>query len=227
MDRRTQHDFKIMADTVNKEVALRQLENALGEQFYLLVQGAKFRINLARRYGLDSAAFTNYNAKYVPLVNAWWKKEVGYETLNEKVKGTKGIIFGGDLMLNDFYYSASLPKLDQVLAKYNADKVVKGIGWIMLAVWAIVAIAALVTAAKIVDDLTTTAQEKEALMKTTQDTCKNLNLSPDQCANLINNTQEQASDTSGGIGTTLKWGAIIVGGFFILKETGILKPKAA
>ena len=201
-----------MAQATEKQV--RDLETAMNEQFYYLVQGAAFRIAIARKYGLESEAFKKYNAVFVPLVKSWILREVKYELENIK-HGVTGIISSGDLKANDFYYSEKLPVLTELVKKWNIEKT-SGIGFIPLLIWAVVAIVAAFTAATITDDLTTTTQEKEELLRTTQQTAKELGLTPEQAAGLITQTQAEASQ--GGITDVLKWGLLGVSAILVLPQ---------
>lgn len=197
------------------EQQVKNLERALTEQFYYLVQGAAFRIAIARKYGLDSEAFKKYNLVFVPLVRKWILRDIKYERENLK-HGIKGIIASGDLKANDFYYSAELPKLVELVKKWNAEITTSGIGFIPLLIWAALAIVAAFTAVTITDDLTTTTQEKEELLRTTQQTAKELGLTPEQAAGLITQTQEEAS--KGGITETIKWIALLAAGVIIVPQ---------
>lgn len=198
------------------EQQVKDLERALTEQFKNLVDAAAFRIAVARKYGLDSAAFKKYNNFFVPIVKKWIVKEVKYERANLQ-QGIKGIIASGDLKANDFYYSAQLPKLQALVKKFNAEKITSGIGFIPLLVWAAIAIIGLFTAEEVVDDLTTTTQEKAELMKQTQETAAALGLTPEQASAMISQTQAEASQGS-GIGDTVKWAVAGVAAIFILPK---------
>jgi hypothetical protein len=83
-------------------------------------------------------------------------------------------------------------------------------------IWAVVWIIGFFTAEKVVDDLTTTTQEKEELMKTTQDTCAKLNLTKEQCAAMISQTQSEASSGT-GIGDMIKMGLYVLLGYGVYK----------
>lgn len=200
-----------MAQATEKQV--RDLERVLGEQFFLLVQGAEFRINLARKYGLKSNAFKKYSEAYTKILRKWITKEVKYE--RELLKtGVKGIIASGKIKFEDFFYSKELPKLIAAAKKWNTENTTIGrmhenLGFIPLLIWAVIAIVSAFSATVIVDDLTTTAEEKQELMEVTAQTIKDLNLTPQQASALLEQTQEQASSTGGGgIMNIVKWGLI-------------------
>lgn len=197
------------------------LEKAMTEQFKNLVDGATFRIMVARKFGLQSPAFKKYNNFFVPIVKKWIIREVKYERELLK-KGIKGIIASGDLKADDFYISASLPKLIALVKKWNKETTTSGIGFIPLLIWAVIAIIGLFTAQEVVDDLTTTTEEKMDLMKQTQETAKELGLTPEQASGLISQTQQEASAGS-GFGDMFKWIALLAAGAFILPQ--VLKPS--
>lgn len=204
-----------MAQATKEQITA--LEKAQLLLFYHLVKAAAFRIGVAREFGLDSPQFIKFNAKFVPIVKSWVQREVKYERELLK-KQIYGIIASGDLKYEDFFYSAALPKLNALVKKWAPDQI-GGIGEpITLAlIWAAIAIFGFWTAKEVVDDLTTTTQEKEALLKATQDTAKELGLTPEQAAGLISQTQAEASKGS-GIGDTLQtlamWG---IGGFIVVQ----------
>ena len=208
-----------MADATDQQV--KDLEAAMTDQFYMLATAAALRIAIARKYGLTDPAFIDYNAKYVPLVKSWILREVPYEQENLK-QGIKGIIASGELVFDDFFLSASLPKLVALTKKFNVDGTTSGIGFIPLLIWAVIAIVGFFSAARITDDLTSTTKDKEALMKTTAETAAKLNLTPAQAQSLITTTQAEATAAStaasGGIADTLKWGALALGAVFILPK---------
>lgn len=212
------------------EAQVKALETALIEQFFNLVQGARFRINLARMADpnkpLDQyEPFTSYNDVYLPLVQNWLKMEYQYEKTSFDNNGVKGIILSGQLQPEDFFYSSSLPKLDALVAKFDAEKTTNGIGFIPLLIWAVIAIIGFFTAEHIADDLTSATKDKTALLDKTAQTCKDLNLTATQCNAMISQTQAEASTSGDSIFTYLKWGIGIFAAYKLAEVTGILKPK--
>lgn len=84
---------------------------------------------------------------------------------------------------------------------------ISGIGIIPLIVWGVIAIVGAFTAYEITDQLTTTAEEKADLLKATETTLKELNITGQQAASIINSTQQQATEGSGifsGVGSIMK-----------------------
>ena len=77
-------------------------------------------------------------------------------------------------------------------------KGVCGIGIIPLIVWGVIALIAAFTAYEIINETTTTAQEKAELLKQTEKTLKELNITGNEAANIINSTQAQASESGKG-----------------------------
>jgi len=100
------------------EAQINELKNAHWDLFSELIKGAKFRVELARQYGLNSPGFLDFNSKYIPLVQNWLARELEMEYVFERNTGKKGMVLSGDLGADDFFISASLPKLDQL--KENA-----------------------------------------------------------------------------------------------------------
>lgn len=204
-----------MANATQAQVSA--LEKALAEQFYWLVQAAAFRIGLARKFGIDGEPFLKFNDKFSKLVKSWVGREVKYERALIK-KGIYGIIATGDLDVNDFFYSASLPKLDMLVKKWDAEpKTQQGTGFIPLLIWAAIALIGYFTVTEVVDDLTTTTQEKAELMESTKKTAQELGLTPEQAAGIISQTQAEASQGS-GLGDTVKWGIAAVAAAFIVPK---------
>ena len=202
------------------EQQIKDLEKALTQQFFNLVQGARFRINLARlgdptKPLSANEQFVNYSNVLQTLVDSWLRRETKYEVQLLK-HGIKGLVSSGDLKRNDFFYAESLPKLDMLVKKYDAQKGIQGIGFIPLLIWAVIAISGFFTAKEIADDFTTTTQEKEQLMTTTAQTCKELGLSPEQCNAMISQTQSEAGSGGGLLDKLLLFGAIVLGGIFIV-----------
>lgn len=138
---------------------------------------------------------------------------------------------------------AGIPKVDRDITKYflnpkteaqlidQAKKYMKpgekenqifgvlmgGMGFIPLIIWGVIALAAAYTATSIVDEINTTAEEKQDLLKQTESTLKDLNVTGAQAASIISSTQEQATTGSGlmgGFGSLIKWAGI---GFVLYK----------
>lgn len=72
-----------------------------------------------------------------------------------------------------------------------------GLGFIPLLIWGVIAISAFFTAAYIISKTTVTVADKEHLLATTAQTLKDLNIPPDKAAQIISETQQQASDGNG------------------------------
>ena len=105
---------------------------------------------------------------------------------------------------------------------------IKGIGFIILIIWAVILLAAFFTAAYIVDKTNVTVKDREDLLKQTEETAKRLGLSPAQTAALITSTQQSATPPSGGMfsGLLPKVGlGLGLAAFFLFKQ--FTKPKTA
>jgi len=211
-----------MANATQAQV--KALDAAMMDLFYHLVSAASFRIAIASKYGMNSAQFKKYNSVFVSIVRKWVLREVKYERQLLK-KHIKGIISSGDLIVTDFYTMGKLPKLISLLKKWNADKTQSGIGFIPILVWAVIALAGFFSATVIVDDLTTTTQERAELLRVTQQTARDLGLSPEQAQALIMDTQKEATKSSGGLGDTVTNIALGLGVLFVGWQ--VLKPAKA
>ena len=74
-----------------------------------------------------------------------------------------------------------------------------GIGIIPLIIWGVIAIVGAVSAAYIVSRLSVTTQDRVDLLQATKQTCIDLNLTPDQCANIVTSTQQEETHNSQGV----------------------------
>lgn len=103
---------------------------------------------------------------------------------------------------------------------------IKGIGFIILIIWAVILLAAFFTAAYIVDKTNVTVADREDLLKQTEATAKRLGLNPTQTAALITSTQASATPESGGMfsGLLPKVG-LGLAAFFLFKQ--MTKPKTS
>lgn len=101
--------------------------------------------------------------------------------------------------LMSLFFSKSNERQLADMVKKMFDTPPKQLGFIPLLIWAVIAIVAAFTAYEIVNETTTTAQEKADLLKQTESTLKELNIPPSQAAAIITSTQQQATETGGGI----------------------------
>ena len=103
------------------------------------------------------------------------------------------------------------------------------IGIIPLIIWGVVAIVSAISAAYVVNRLTTTTQDRQDLLKSAEQTCKDLNLTAQQCADVVQTTQKEESKNSegvtdaakavtGGIKGMLLYGGLGLGLLFFLKN---------
>lgn len=88
-------------------------------------------------------------------------------------------------------------------------------------VWAIVVLVGFFTAAKIVDDMNTTAEEQAELVNATADFCKKNNLSPEDCKLMLKQQTQSLSDANatslgGGIVKYLLIAAALYFGYTII-----------
>lgn len=201
--------------------------------FVSLVIANSLWLNLPGKYGFDP------KKKDTPQYKAWIK-------MGQEIAHTLGSWGTRQLKLQTAPDNA-VPKIDNAVftsffkpdkKKWLTDQALKmikpgtagaGLGFIPLLIWGVIALIAFFSAAYIIDETTTTAQEKEHLLKTTADTLKELNIPPDKAASIISETQTQASEntgllnsvTGGGLNKLLLPAAIV---FFLLMNK---KNKAA
>lgn len=133
-----------------------------------------------------------------------------------------------------FLKKADRQKLnDYVLKQFVKEGTAgKGLGFIPLLIWGVIALVGFLTAAYVIDETTTTTQEKEELLKTTKETLKELNIPPDKAAQIISDTQEQASKNSGllnsitGGGSGLLLPAALIVAFLLINKKSSAKAAA-
>ena len=216
-----------MAQPTEKQVA--ELETIMMQQFHSLVQGARFRINLSRLADPDKPlsqdkTFMDYANAYRALLKKWVDREVMIEKELLKV-GIKGVIASGNLRINDFFTIAGLKRVEAILQTINKEKAPEPtIGFIPLLIWAVLGLATLFTAVTITDAVTTTAQEKEDLMKTTLAVCEKLKLSQAQCNRMISTTQAQLKSKSKGFLDKLIFPAVALGALYLVTTTKRITP---
>lgn len=119
-------------------------------------------------------------------------------------------------------------KYDPMFNPMGEYKTISGIGIIPLIIWAVIALIAAYTATQIADHFNTTAKERSDLLAQTTATLKDLGITGEQAANIINQTQSSSPSGgglfSGGFTSLLMWGAIAYGTYKIVIEP---KSKAA
>lgn len=208
------------------EEQVKKLERDHKAQFVDLVLANKLFISLLPKLKGKSKTSKEYIAmlafgkKIAQLAGKWYARQWKFEQKAGVPKADKDI-------MKYFLQPANQDKLiAQAKAflspgkKENQILSIYGIGIVPLIVWGVMALIAAFTAYEIVDELNTTAEEKTDLLKQTESTLKDLNITGAQAANIISSTQEQASEGSTGFsfGKLLMWGALAWGGYeFIVK----------
>jgi hypothetical protein len=103
------------------------------------------------------------------------------------------------------------------------------IGIIPLIIWGVIVLAAAISAAYVVNRLTVSTKDREELLAKTEQTCKDLNLTPEQCANMVTATQheetqnaqgvtEAANAVGGGLMKIVLFGTVIYFGFQLINS---------
>lgn len=214
-----------------------KLEREHKGQFVDLVLANKLFLSLLPKIAGKSKTSKEYKAvealgkKIIKLITSWYKRQRNYEL--------KAGVPKMDAKL--FSYFLNPKTQDKVLAQAKAFLVpggkgnqilsIYGMGIIPLIIWGAIALIAAFTAYEITDELTTTAEEKGELLEQTKLTLKDLNISGQQAANIIQDTQQQATEGSGvmgGFGSILKLAPWAIGlwaanEFFIKPQRNVAK----
>lgn len=209
-----------------------KLEREHKGQFVDLVLANKLFLSLLPKIAGKSKTSKEYKAvealgkKIIQLITSWYKRQLKYEQKAGVPKMDKNL----------FTYFLNPKTQDKVLAQAKAFLVpggkgnqilsIYGMGIVPLIIWGAIALIAAFTAYEITDELNTTAEEKADLLKQTQATLKDLNVTGQQAANIIQDTQQQATEGSGvfgGFGSILKLAPWAIG-IWAVNEF-VLKPQ--
>ena len=184
---------------------IRLLEQKHKEALVNLIQAGKFRLYLFNKYGKTGEPFVRYNKYYVPLTTKWADREKKLEDAGAPKLGITYLTFATN---------QGIAQLEVIARKL--DKNQKGIGFIPILIWAVVAIAGFFTADQIVDELNTTSEEQQSLITTTQDFCKQYNLDAEECKKMITEQTEVVKDKEDGIVASIVKPLLLVGGAYLL-----------
>lgn len=168
---------------------INALEAAHKNQLAMLAQANNFILNSlkAAKTTAEKEIINKYAGKIYDLVSQWNNRQQ-YLEKNAGIPKQHPVFFSYDHQAD----------VNDMVGEINAEN---KLGFIPLLIWAAVAIAGFFSVDYIVDELNDTAQEKEKLIQTTSDTCKALNITPEQCQKLL--TPAVTSGSSSGI-----WGII-------------------
>lgn len=230
----------IGAESKPTEKEVRELEAAHKILFAVMALSNNTYVNLFKRY------------------TTAWKKNSDYKNTKEyKVILNLGVKLGKTVI--DWYTTqlylekyGNIPKVEVAAKDFlkpnmnvailkQASKYVKdfkgglngadssGIGVVPLIIWGVIAIVGAVSAAFIVNRLTVTTADRVELLNATKKACTDLNLTPEQCAQVVTTTQQEqtkghegvtdtVSEFGSGIKSTLLWGLAIFLGFQFLSK---------
>lgn len=178
------------------EAQVRKLELAHKEQYIRLVAANRLWIKL----------FTQIYK--LPKTDPKWKSLYAFGTTIAKQAGSwyarqKNLEVKGKIptVRPDIVKYFLVPKDELKLITVANDYLdptketikINGLGIIPLLIWGVVIIILAFTAFEITDELNTTAEEKATLMKQTEQTLKDLNVTGPEAAAIISSTQAQAS----------------------------------
>jgi len=206
------------AKSITKE-QVAKLEAAHKNLFVQLVLAAILRRNLLLKFGKDSKQFKQFNRLFWIRVTKFVTKQRRYES-----KGIPRIMETGDL-LDAFNTREGLDKLMLVAKEY--DKEGKGIGFIPLLIWGVIALVGMFTADSIVDETTNTAEEIQKMTDSTNQFCKDNNMTPDDCRKIMQEQIETTKSEGGFFSGIMKWILIAAAAFFGFKYLVpmLTKPK--
>ena len=173
-----------------REDLSKRLEQEHKTTFVYLVDSTNFYLNLIKKFpkATRSAAQTQIIEKYllngIKIADRWKAKQKELEKIGVAKYDPKFYSFADQAAINKKANEIRSGKPGSVsgdsdLGFFPAVPLL-WFGAVALGSWAVV---------KITDMLTTSAEEQESLLKTTAQTAKDLNLSPDQSAQLIQDTQ--------------------------------------
>lgn len=218
-----------MAQATKEQI--QKLEEEHKKQFYNLVMANNYYLWLGKQFASMSPAqqkaVQNYANVFARLTQIWKQRQKTLEKAGvpkfEPHFGNPAYQVQLNAMLKDMLKPiqgiVTNPATGQNAATGISGRI--GIAPIIIPlIWGISAIAALFTANQIVDELNNTAQERAELVSATSNSCKDLGITPEQCAQLITTTQP--SDTTSEITSLLKWGIF---GFLAFKGIEMATKK--
>lgn len=170
---------------------IQQLEAAHKNQLAMLAQANNFILNGIKTATTQAQLNTlkAYANKIFPIAQKWHARQ--YQ-LEEQANIPK--------QHPVFFDPAQQQAVNDMVGQINSEN---KLGFIPLLIWAVVAIVAFFSVDYIVNQLNDTAQEKQDLIQSTADTCKQLNISPAECQKLLEPATTSGSSSGSGI-----WGII-------------------
>jgi len=207
-----------MAKPTEAEIKKYEAEHKI--LFVNLVLANILWLNMPGKYGFDPTkkdsqqykAWYNMGMEIGKILFQWRKRQEKLESVPNG--GVQKIPIS---VYTDFFKKDKIKTLKDIALKMiKPGTAGEGLGFIPLIIWGVIALVAALSAAYIIDETTTTTQEKAKLLKVTSDTLKELNIPPDKAAQIISDTQQQASENKGLLNS-------ITGGGF----GGMLLPLAA
>lgn len=178
------------------ESQVRALEKAHKQALANLLQAIRFRFYIYNKLGKDSPEWKKYAQLVFDIGTSWYKRQMELE---------KGGATKEGILPNDLFTSEGNKKLRELVKKWDANG--QGIGIVPLIIWAFVAIVGFFSADYIVDELNTTTEEQESLIRTSEEICKTHNFNDAECKAFITQQTEAVNPPGGGMGSTLvKWG---------------------
>lgn len=204
------------------EAQVRTLELAHKGQFVNLVVANRLWVNLLPRLkgkaktSKEYVSLLAFGKVIANLAGKWYVRQRDLEVRGGIPSTPSNLV---SLFLDPAKATALEAQAKTYLNPKTDSKLPTTIGIIPLIIWAVIAIVAAFTAYEIIDETNTTAEEKADLMKQTQKTLQDLNITGPEAAAIIANTQAQASDNSGGLsGSIMKIGLLALIVYFGMQQ---------
>lgn len=200
---------------------IRKLEFAHKVQFVDLAMANRLWLQFLKKLPKDASgkaiktsrqyiALVAYGKKIADLVGKWYARQYRIEAA-----GGKDVPKFPKEVLNYFAKPADEIKLLEFAKGYIKSGSIKGLGIIPLIIWGVIALIGAFTVTQVVDELNTTAEEKQDLLKATEKTLKELNVTGPEAAAIISQTQKEASESGGLLGGMMPK-LLIAGGLIFL-----------
>lgn len=169
------------------EAQVKALEKAHKQALANLLQAIRFRYIVYTKLGKDSPEWKKYAQLVYDLGTSWYKRQMRLEKGGATKEGIKP---------DDLFTIEGVKKLKELVKKWDAKG--EGVGIVPLIIWAVVALVGFFTAEEIVDELNTTTEEQEQLIKTSDDICKKYNFDAEECKKFMTEQTTAVSKPDSG-----------------------------
>jgi len=180
---------------------VKALEKAHKQALVNLLQSIRFRYLIYEKFGSKNPDWIKYKDLVYKLGNSWYDRQIKLE---------KGGATKEGILKNDLWTFEGNKKLKALAKKWDASG--EGVGFIPLLIWAVVAIIGFFTADQIVDELNTTTEEQNELIKTSDEICTKYKFNAEECKAFMTEQTTAVTDSGGGgmFSGIFKW--VLIGG---------------